>query len=288
MSRLVLAVARTVTSTVRLMDALEVFRADLRVEVVFWVDERSRFGQGVRELLSRVGARVVTRHEVRALDVGLVLAASENADVGVVDAPAVVLPHGVGFHKHLREVPGGPVRLSGVAPRRSASGRETVMVVTSHRQRTQLESASPGAAGSTVVVRDPFFDRLRASLDLRDQYRRTLGVHRGRRLIVASSTWGEESLWSRWQDLPTRLLAELPSDEYLVAAILHPNVWAWHGPWQVRTWLADALDSGLLLIPADQGWQRALVSADVVIGDHGSVTFYAAALGLPLLLGAFG
>ncbi|MDQ1304794.1 MAG: hypothetical protein QG671_622, partial [Actinomycetota bacterium] len=40
--------------------------------------------------------------------------------------------------------------------------------------------------------------------------------------------------------------------------------------------------------PADQGWQRALVSADVVIGDHGSVTFYAAALGLPLLLGAFG
>jgi len=105
---------------------------------------------------------------------------------------------------------------------------------------------------------------------------------------VVSSTWGEESLWSRWQDLPARLLAELPSDEYLVAAILHPNVWAGHGPWQVRTWLADALDAGLLLVPADQGWQAALVSGDVVIGDHGSVTFYAAALGLPLLLGAFG
>ncbi|MFC7740294.1 hypothetical protein ACFQXA_03960 [Nocardiopsis composta] len=41
------------------------------------------------------------------------------------------------------------------------------------------------------------------------------------------------------------------------------------------------------LIPPEQGWQAALVAADAVIGDHGSVTYYAAALGRPVLLAAF-
>ncbi|WP_262391597.1 hypothetical protein [Nocardiopsis sp. CNR-923] len=73
-----------------------------------------------------------------------------------------------------------------------------------------------------------------------------------------------------------------------MAAVLHPNVWFAHSPWSVRRTLADALDSGLLLIPPDAGWGAAVVAADCVIGDHGSVTMYGAALGLPVLLGAFG
>ncbi|WP_324617247.1 hypothetical protein [Streptomyces bicolor] len=34
------------------------------------------------------------------------------------------------------------------------------------------------------------------------------------------------------------------------------------------------------------GWRQALIASDAVIGDHGSVTYYAAALGTPVLLGA--
>src|SRR5690606_37632431 len=37
-----------------------------------------------------------------------------------------------------------------------------------------------------------------------------------------------------------------------------------------------------------QGWEAALAAADVVLGDHGSVTLYAAAADRPVLLGAFG
>ncbi|HET6857278.1 MAG TPA: hypothetical protein VFH94_09305 [Streptomyces sp.] len=72
-----------------------------------------------------------------------------------------------------------------------------------------------------------------------------------------------------------------------MCAVLHPNIWHGHGPGQIQRWLRRAQDSGLLLIPPLGPWRQALVAADCVIGDHGSVTYYAAALGRPVLLGAF-
>ncbi len=126
-----------------------------------------------------------------------------------------------------------------------------------------------------------------ASLDRRDHYRRALGVSEQQRLVVVSSTWGRGSLLGQRDDLVGRLLAELPADEYRVAAALHPNIWHGHGPWQVETWLAACLRSGLLLLPPKEGWRAALVAADCVVGDHGSVTFYGAALGRPVLLASF-
>jgi hypothetical protein len=84
--------------------------------------------------------------------------------------------------------------------------------------------------------------------------------------------------------LPARLLGELPADEYRVALVLHPNVWYWHSQYQVRLWLANGREAGLLLVPPSGGWQAALVAADVVVGDHGSVTMYAAALDRPVML----
>src|SRR6185312_4084849 len=61
-----------------------------------------------------------------------------------------------------------------------------------------------------------------------------------------------------------------------------------HGGLQVRLWLGDALDAGLVLLPPRRGWQAALLAADVVVGDHGAVTFYGAALGRPTLLASSG
>jgi hypothetical protein len=138
-----------------------------------------------------------------------------------------------------------------------------------------------------VVAGDPCFDRMLASRSRRAEYRAALGIRPGQRLVVVSSTWGRGSLFGSRPELISRVLGELPVDTHRVLAVLHPNIWHGHGPWQVRTWLADALRSGLLLVPPLEGWRAALVAADCVIGDHGSTTFYGAALGLPVLLAAF-
>jgi len=65
-------------------------------------------------------------------------------------------------------------------------------------------------------------------------------------------------------------------------------VWAGHGAWQVRSWWAHALAAGLLVVPPQGGWQAGLVAADCVLGDHGSVSLYAAGLDRALLLAPFG
>ncbi|WP_323185829.1 hypothetical protein [Streptomyces griseus] len=135
---------------------------------------------------------------------------------------------------------------------------------------------------------DPCFDELLVSADRADAFRRALGVPGRHRLVVLSSTWGRTSLIGRDPGLAARVLAALPYDEFRVAAIVHPNVWAGHGSWQIRNVLKPALDAGLMLIPHIHAWRSALVAADVVVGDHGSVTLYGAALGKPVLLGAFG
>lgn len=85
-------------------------------------------------------------------------------------------------------------------------------------------------------------------------------------------------------DLLALLRAELSYDEHVIAIALHPNIWSGHSPWQVRQWLADCERDGVLVLPPEEGWRAGLVAADLVIGDGGSVTYYGAALGRPVLL----
>ncbi|WP_410582705.1 hypothetical protein [Amycolatopsis sp. lyj-108] len=87
--------------------------------------------------------------------------------------------------------------------------------------------------------------------------------------------------------MPADLLTELDHDRYWVAAVLHPNVWTYHGSWQVRHWLTRATDAGLILLSPDGPWHLGLVTADAVLGDHGSLSAYTSGLGHPLLLAAF-
>ena len=118
-------------------------------------------------------------------------------------------------------------------------------------------------------------------------YRAALGIPDDRRIVVLNSTWSDSSLFGHWPTLIRSIVAELPIDEYAVVAILHPNIWDGHSPWQIRSWLADCVRSGLRLIPPTEGWRAALVAADAVIGDHGSVTAYGAAIDRPTLLASF-
>ncbi|MEV3893458.1 hypothetical protein [Streptomyces anulatus] len=172
------------------------------------------------------------------------------------------------------------------------------LVLSHPEQFERLAAACPEALPTAVLAGDPCFDRMLAARPYRDRFRRALGVGRGQRLVLLNSTWSPRSLLGDGNGeeagggddaLPAllpRLASELPADEYRVAAVLHPNIWHGHGPGQIRAWLDRAGRAGLALIDPLEDWRQALLAADVVIGDHGSVTYYAAALGTPVLLGA--
>jgi hypothetical protein len=159
------------------------------------------------------------------------------------------------------------------------------LIVLSHdEQLARLSAACPEAAPAAVVAGDVVFDRLLASRPLRESYRDSLGVRPHQRLVVVSSTWGPHSLLGAHPDLVRALALHCPVDEYRIALAAHPNVWHGHSPWQVREWLAAAERAGVILLPVADGWKGALVAADLVVGDYGSVTYYGAALATPVLL----
>ncbi|MFG2717757.1 hypothetical protein ACGFW5_05545 [Streptomyces sp. NPDC048416] len=166
------------------------------------------------------------------------------------------------------------------------------MVLSHPEQLDRLRAACAEAVPTAVLAGDPCYDRMLAARPYRERFRRALGVRRGQRLVLLNSTWNPESLFGDGggddvlPSLLPRLTAELPGDEYRVAAVLHPNIWHGHGPGQIRAWLDQALRGGLALVDPLHDWRQALLAADVVLGDHGSVSYYAAALGIPVLLGS--
>ncbi|MFC4084013.1 hypothetical protein [Amycolatopsis samaneae] len=131
---------------------------------------------------------------------------------------------------------------------------------------------------------DPCLDRLQSALALRENHRQTFGARPAQRLIFLSSTWGEKSLFGRSPELPRKLAERLPLDSYRLVLALHPNIGQGHSRWQLEMWLADCRNAGVHVLPAEDAWLSALVAADLTIGDHGSVTFYSACLGTPILL----
>ena len=287
--RTVVVAARTVTSLVRVLDVVpEIVHDDPRITVVFAYDPTSAFNDGVLDLLRSLGCRTLPWPQLAEIEPDLLVSASENIEVPPGDYPVLVLPHGVGFHKQVPDSAGPGTRLSGLVHDDLLAAGRARLAVSHPDQESQLAAAHPGTVGSTILVGDPCLDRLRASVRWRERYRAALGVQPSQQLVLVSSTWGEESLVGSWPGLPADLLSQLPADEFRVALVLHPNIWAGHGAWQVRVMQQSALEAGLIAVDPTDGWQQALVAADAVIGDHGSVTLYGAALGRPVLLGAFG
>ncbi|WP_327371334.1 hypothetical protein [Streptomyces sp. NBC_01217] len=189
-----------------------------------------------------------------------------------------------------------PAPVFGLAPEWLLSRGAPVadaLVLSHPEQHERLRVACPEAAPTAVLAGDPCFDRILAARPYRERFRRALGIRPGQQLVLLNSTWSSESLFGDGPGggdvvaaLLDRVAAEFPVDEYRFAAVLHPNIWYGHGPGQIRAWLDRARRAGLALIDPLKGWRQALLAADAVIGDHGSVTYYAAALGTPVLLGA--
>ncbi|SER12595.1 hypothetical protein SAMN04487818_101664 [Actinokineospora terrae] len=281
--RRVLVVVRTPAAWGRLGDVLPGLLGDLRVEVVFTVDEGSVFAGGLEGRLKAAGAVVVPWGQACREKFDLAVAASDNGALHLLNAPLVLMPHGAGYHRRAAADPTAVSGLAGLVK----NGRVVphTVVVAHERQVAALKSVDPRV--HAVLTADPCLDRITASAAHRHRYRRAFDAD-GRRMVLLCSTWGPHSLFGTDPRLAERLVSTLPADEYRVAMTLHPNVWQRHGPLQVRAWLRQALAAGLALVPPGHDWRQAMVAADLVISDHGSLTSYAAAAGKPILLAADG
>ncbi|MET9057055.1 hypothetical protein ABZX99_04420 [Streptomyces antibioticus] len=307
--RRVLFIIHNVTSATRLLDVLPLFHSDTRVQMFATCTGSSPFLAGVPELLARAGLPVLPWEQAKATEFDLAVSASYGGELGSIRGKLVVLSHGMGYNKRLRTpdaeqsrtpVPGSRTPVFGLSPEwLLEDGRPlaTATVLSHPEQLERLRASCPEASSTAVLAGDPCYDRILAALPQRDRFRRALGVTPGQQLVVLSSTWAPRSLFGGagapkadddllpW--LLSRLTTELPADEYRTVAVLHPNIWHGHGPGQVRAWLDSARRAGLDAIPPLEGWRQALIAADCVLGDHSSVTYYAASIGIPVLLGAF-
>ncbi|MCG6495172.1 hypothetical protein [Kitasatospora sp. A2-31] len=285
----VLAVSRTLTSATRVLEVLSLLRGQRGIRCYLTVNPGSAFAAGLDDHLRGIpGVTLLTWQEATRYRFDLAVACAVHSSMHRLHAPLVVLPHGAGYNRLVPESTGDTVSTAGLS-RNELTHRGRVfpaVVGLSHREQfRRLERSCPEALPRAREIGDLSYDRMVVSLGSRDAYRAALGAVDGRRLVVVSSTWSAHSLAGRDLDLPLRLVGRLPADEYTVAVVLHPNIWARHDP---RALFDAAARAGLRLIPPHQGWQAALVAADCLIGDHGSVSFYGAALGRPILLAATG
>lgn len=278
----VLAVIHTVTYGKRLLDVLSLLEADFRLQVVFTAPPHA-FGDDVPAFLARLGSVVLPWEQATRMTFDLALAAGPRG-VQYIDAPLITLPHGANYLK--RVVEGANAGVAGLRRQDLLPGGRVpaAVVVPHHAELGELARECPELVPLAHVTGDPVHDRIAASLPLRAAYRRALGLVDGQKLVVAVSTWGAQSSFGRFDALLPRLIGELPAASYRTALLVHPNVWAGHGAYQVRSWLARCGQLGIGVVPPDADWRSVLIAADWIIGDHGSVTLYGTLTGAPLLL----
>ncbi|MEU6225377.1 hypothetical protein [Streptomyces sp. NPDC047042] len=288
----VLAVVHTQVYGQRLRDALSLLESDLRIQVDFTIAPHA-FNAGAARSVPAEHDSLLPWEAALDNDFDLVLAAGSQG-VDRLRGPLLRLPHGAGHMKLSRAAddrdPGAPRTVGGLGRRYLVRDGRVVpkALAVAHRDDlATLRRECPEALPVTEVVGDATRDRIAASMPLRARYRAALGLRGDQKLLVVSSTWGTGSSFNRMDALLPRLVAELPSDEYRVAVLVHPNVWSGHGPWQVRSWLSAARRPGIVVVPPELDWRALIVAADWVIGDHGSVTLYTTLTRAPVILARF-
>jgi hypothetical protein len=278
--RSVLVAVHTLVAGQRLMDVVGLIESDSRVQLVYSKAPAAHSG-GVGDFLRSIDAFEIPWEQATYERFDLALATAYT-DIDRVHAPVVVMAHGAGRGKRA----GGDGPVHGLdAGRLLRDGRPVpdVLVLAHESERTVLAQQCPQALDVTLVAGDPCLDRMVVSLPLRDEYRAELGVRDDRELVVLASTWGTHSLFARFERYLPSFLRQLDPRRYKVAMLLHPAAWSAHGGRQLRAWLTDARAAGLVVLDPHIDWRPVVIAADYVIGDHGSTTAYAAALGRPVL-----
>ncbi|MFF7637834.1 NAD(P)-dependent oxidoreductase [Kitasatospora sp. NPDC008050] len=281
----VLVVVHTLVYGQRLRDLLPLFRADLRTQLVFTVGPHP-FNSGVEGFLQRLGGRVLPWEVAVRTNFDLILAAGARG-TEQLRGPLVHLPHGVGYLKLSRPDDGPDRTVAGLGRRYLTwDGRvvPAALALAHRNDAAELARCCPEALPIASVVGDASYDRIAAELPRRAVHRRALGLREDERLLLVCSTWGSGSLFQRIGSLLPRLRTELPAERYRIALLLHPNVWAGHGGWQIRSWLGNDPNGHPFLIEPELDWRPLLIAADFIIGDHGSLTLYGAMTSAPILI----
>jgi hypothetical protein len=288
--RNIIVVIHSLIYAQRLFDVIDLLEGDLRLQVVFCRAPHA-LGDNVDEFFQRRGIRPLSWEQSTYQRFDLALAAGYRR-VDELHAPLVVFPHGANHIKLARVRTYG-----GAAATRHVGGLgsqylirdgmvvPTRIVLAHDDELTQLAHQCPEALPVAAVLGDPCRDRIVASLGHRAAYRRALGVRDHERLVVITSTWRDNSLFGGALEAVPRLLAELPPD-HRALMLIHPNAWAAHGTWQMRSWLKDCRRLGLGIVPPEADWRAPLIASDFIVGDHGSVTLYGTLVGVPIILGA--
>ncbi|WP_370967244.1 hypothetical protein [Amycolatopsis sp. cg9] len=261
-------------------------------DVKFVVEPGSEFADDLGPSIVEQGYKLLSWREATSTRFDVVLAAHATQALGEFRGPVFCLPHGAGYNRLVPESTGSPDFATGTVDSQLKAESGSVIPAAfgcSHpEQLERLRKSCPEAVDRAVVIGDPVYDQICASRRRRPEYRDRFEVGPDQKLVVVISTWGKHGTVGCEANLPMRLLAQLPADEYRVLLIMHPNIWAGHSVAQIRSELRNELDSGLVVIPPRTPWAAGLIAADIVLGDHSSLSMYAAAIGCRFLLAADG
>ena len=275
--RSVLSVVRNGASAFRMLEIIRLFDDDERLNLRMTVGPQSRYDYGVEQLLTSERIRLLPWNAAKESRFDLILSGSAHTCLSQLRGPVVLFPHGAGHHKRPPALSDGDqvFELTDDQLMHDGTAIATRHLLPGPDSLTRLERDCAPAARRAVIAGDPIVQQLRAHLSLRDSYRAELGLRPGQKLVVVSSTWGPRSLAGQSLGVLRRLVAELPMDEYRVAATFHHNVTIRDGHRELERILRSTIDSGLILIPPESGWQSTVLASDCLIGDYGSTTFYA-------------
>jgi hypothetical protein len=301
----ILLVIHSMTAAARLADLIPIFQ-DPRMQLFCTQTSGSVFPHGIEPFIRNHGFYHLTWEQAKALQFDAVISASLGDNLHeIASSPVLRIPHGNGYNKRWISDQRSAIsdqrsaisdQRSAISDQRSVFGlsEETLKydgrlipsaIGLSHTEQfTRLAEGCSDAVPRAFIAGDPCYDRILASLPRRLHYRHAFRLRPGLRLITVASTWREDSLFGLDPLLVSRMLGELSYDRYRIALLLHPNTWASHSSFQVKAWLAEALRAGLILLPPGEGWHAAVIAADWVMSDHGSLGVYAAAAGRPVLL----
>ncbi|MFC9898088.1 hypothetical protein ACFVMC_30730 [Nocardia sp. NPDC127579] len=96
-----LAVVHNATAATRLFDVLPLVAEDPRVQVEFTRTGSSAFDVGTTAFLKRRGVEPIAWREAVHRTFDLAISASYGGALHKIQAPLIVVPHGMGYNKYL-------------------------------------------------------------------------------------------------------------------------------------------------------------------------------------------